>query len=271
MTQYFLGLIQGILIGAGGILPGISGASLAVVFGVYEDFTALIAHPRRHFKSFIARRSSLCIGIGAGFILFTLLLNLIFERYTVILVFLFIGFIAGTLPGIYTTAKSKGLGPWEGIAFFGILGLMLTLAFFLPRGDGTLFNPTQGASTIPGLSCKWLLAGAAIGAGSLLPGVSASFILIFFGLYGPLLEAVRGLHLLILAQLGLGALGALLALSRLVNWLYEHFHGPVSFGVLAFTLGSLFLVFPGFPEGSLILPSALACLGGFGLSLALSL
>ena len=40
-------IVQGIIIGAGAILPGISGGVLAVVFGIYRPAMELLTHPRR--------------------------------------------------------------------------------------------------------------------------------------------------------------------------------------------------------------------------------
>ncbi|GAB1484851.1 hypothetical protein MASR2M78_36690 [Treponema sp.] len=125
----------------------------------------------------------------------------------------------------------------------------------------SLVQPFIGSASISVLNSAWvfLLAGATIGAGSLMPGISASFILIYLGIYGPLLDAVSKRDLLPLILVGLGALIAIALLSRLINWLYRHFHGIVSFAVLGLTLGSLILVFPGFPEGQgLVLYSVLA-------------
>ena len=41
-------IIQGILIGAGAILPGISGGVLCVIFGIYRPMMALLAHPKKN-------------------------------------------------------------------------------------------------------------------------------------------------------------------------------------------------------------------------------
>ena len=46
-----LQMIQGVLIGAGGVLPGVSGGVLAVLFGLYLPLMRLLAHPVRNCKS----------------------------------------------------------------------------------------------------------------------------------------------------------------------------------------------------------------------------
>lgn len=278
MTRQGLELIEGILIGAGGILPGISGAALAVVFGIYEELTALLAHPKREWRRFLGRRWVLALGIAGGFVSFTVLLRFVFAQWTVPLVYLFTGFIAGTLPGMFRDARKKegipaGALPSGGetTAFLAAAGILLALGAARHAGIGpfaagdALENLAASAAAENSFPLRWVLAGALIGMGSLLPGFSASFVLILLGMYEPLLQAAGSLDLPVLAQLGSGALASLLLFSRLVAWLYRKAHGIMSFGVLGFTIGSLVLAFPGFPQGfSLALSLSLAAAGFLG-------
>jgi len=301
MIQPVFELIQGTIIGAGAILPGISGASLAVVFGVYEEFMELIAHPVRNIKPFFLRRVYLCIGIALGFLSLTLLLDRLFSSQTTPLVFLFSGFIAGTLPEILTVARKHGIGKGEVIAFFVTSGLLAALAITHGVSAGhvlalvpgvtpgvapgaahavTTAQGTPAALVAPAASIvrgtvnfsllTWAFAGAIITLGSLLPGLSASFILIFLGLYGPLLDSVKHIDLPVALSLGAGALVSLVIFSQMIESLYRRFHGIMSFAVLGFTLGSLFLVFPGVPEGTDLLLCASLSLAGFASSFFLA-
>ena len=45
LKDFFLKLIQGIVIGIGAVLPGISGGVLSVVFGVYQPIMEFLADP----------------------------------------------------------------------------------------------------------------------------------------------------------------------------------------------------------------------------------
>jgi len=278
MTRGFFELLEGILVGAGGILPGISGAALAVVFGFYEELTALLAHPKREWRRFLYRRWALCVGIALGFVGFTILLKLFFAEWTVPLVYLFSGFIAGTLPSIWRAARRRGIGPAGGVAFVLTAGSLLSAAFLRHAGLGpfapespfsqSLATAAAAARENPNaLSPRWVLAGALIGTGSLLPGFSASFVLILLGLYEPLLDAAGTLNLPVLAQLGAGVLASVLVLSRLVNWLYGTFHDAMALAVLGFTVGSLILAFPGLPSPAETVPCAVLAATGLGASL----
>ena len=49
--NWIVKMIQGALIGAGGVLPGVSGGVLAVLFGVYKPLMRLLAHPIKELKN----------------------------------------------------------------------------------------------------------------------------------------------------------------------------------------------------------------------------
>ena len=57
-----LRVLQGAIIGAGAILPGISGGVLAVIFGIYRPAMELLTHPKRAFPRYW--RMLLAVGIG---------------------------------------------------------------------------------------------------------------------------------------------------------------------------------------------------------------
>lgn len=246
-----LEFVQGLFVGAGGILPGISGASLAVVFGFYRELTALIAHPRQNARVFLARHWSLAIGIGFGFVATTLLLDRLFAAHERPIIYLFWGFIAGTLPSIWRGARKTGAGLREALSFALTAGALIAFSLLAGRGAGEAVSLATGdpsTSPVAVAPFEWVLSGAIIGSGSLLPGLSASVILVYLGLYGPMLDAAANLAILPLALVGAGALLAIALLSRAIAALYARFHGIVAFAILGFTVGSLVLVFPGIPR-----------------------
>ncbi|ULQ59154.1 DUF368 domain-containing protein [Brucepastera parasyntrophica] len=269
MNRLLFEFLQGILIGAAGILPGISGAAMAVVFGLYEEITGVLAHPVREIKNFLRTHWSLCLGGLAGFVLLAFVLERFFSDYATVFVFLFSGFILGTLPGLYREAKKDGIGAAQIISFSIAMGIMLVLAFIRFRYADLFVKSAESAESvsralsIPGI---WVIAGGIIAIGSLIPGISASFIFIAIGLYIPLLEAVGELNILIGLQIVAGILITVILFARLVHWLYRRFTGTMTFIVLGFTIGSLVLAFPGIPQGTNILLCIILVIVGFFLS-----
>lgn len=252
MKKHVLGFFQGFIIGAGAILPGISGASLAVLFGVYEDMTALAARPILGWKAFLAKQGALTLGIACGYPSFMLLIALFFNEHTQPLAFLFAGLIAGTVPGLLIAAHKKGTRMGELIAT--AIGFALPLLTILLGGEG---DTATADVSFPG---QWILTGGIIGSLSLLPGMSAALLLIPLGLYGPLVSSIRNFDVPALLQTAAGMVGSVILLSRLITLLYKKFHSIMEHGVLGATLGTVVLVFIVFASSNLlwvILPFAL--------------
>ena len=68
-AKWLLRLLQGAIIGAGAVLPGISGGVLCVVFGIYQPMMELLAHPFRMFKKYYKMFIPILLGVAAGFLL----------------------------------------------------------------------------------------------------------------------------------------------------------------------------------------------------------
>ena len=66
--DFALRLGQGVLIGMGGILPGVSGALLAVLFGVYRPMMEVLSHPRRALGQYWRLFLPLALGAAVGFL-----------------------------------------------------------------------------------------------------------------------------------------------------------------------------------------------------------
>ena len=125
--QWLLFFLQGILIGTGAILPGISGGVLCVAFGIYEPMMAFLVHPlrtfRRSYKMFIA----LIAGGLVGFVLLARVVEGFLSASLVIAMMLFAGLIGGTVPGLIK--KSAASGPDKGWTGFTIT-LIASFLFF---------------------------------------------------------------------------------------------------------------------------------------------
>ena len=111
LKTVLLRLVQGFIIGAGGILPGISGGVLSVIFGIYRPVMEVLAHPLNGLR----RHLSLLLPVGAGAILGFLcgggLILVLFDRSEKLATCLFIGLILGTLPLHQPQQDSRACGP----------------------------------------------------------------------------------------------------------------------------------------------------------------
>ena len=239
-----LHLFHGFLVGVAGLLPGLCGSTLLVLFGLYRPLTAALARPRENGRANLRRFGPFFLAAGIGILVGSRVLATVFARHQTATLFLFLGFMAGALPDLFRQARRAGGGAGGWLAFAVLFGACLWMAREQARLDPRATAPALHAGV-------WLLAGGGIGLGSIIPGASVAFLLIHFGLYQPLLDGVATLDPGILLPLALGAGAAILLFARAADWLFRKAEGPATRGVLGLVVGSMVLVYPGWPGGRL--------------------
>ena len=256
--QWVLRFIKGVVIISGALLPGISGGVLAVVLGIYEPIMRVLGDLRRNLN----RRNILfllpvVLGMGVGLILFSVLLSALLDRWSSYVIWFFVGGIAGTLPALYKKAGEQGRKPrhWVVMVLFGaatLVGLML-----LQNSGGTQL-PTDSAAV-------WGFSGALMGLGTVIPGLSPSNFILFLGLLQPLMDGIKALQPIVLIPFLVGYAVVVLALARLMNFLFDRAHGFMYHAILGIVLGSTLVIIPGG------YPAAFICTGVFLVGLFASL
>ncbi len=258
-----LHLGQGFLVGLAGLLPGLCGSTLLVLFGIYRPVAAALAHPFSDVRGNLRRFGPFFLAAGLGVLAGSRLLAAAFSRHEFPMLYLFIGFMLGTLPDLFRHAHRAGGRPLGWLAFAGLFLLCLGLASLQDR-------LVPRAESLAGHWGIWLAAGAGIGLGSIVPGASVAFLLIYFGVYQPLLDGVARFDPRILGPVVLGAAAAIFLFARFADWLFRKAEGPATRGVLGLVAGSLWLVFPGWPGGPLGLLCLLLLAAGFSASVFLN-
>ena len=140
---WLLRVLHGALIGAGAILPGISGGVLCVMFGIYRPMMALLAHPFRTFRIYYRLFIPVILGWAVGFFALAGAVNLLMEASDAVAVSLFIGLIAGMVPSLYRDAGKYGHGRTGWLLDRGRVRAAVCAAavFAGGRGDGHRGQP----------------------------------------------------------------------------------------------------------------------------------
>jgi putative membrane protein len=261
LIDWFIRFFEGILVGIGFITPGLSGGVMAVVFGIYEPLMRFLGNLREKFIQ--NSLYFLPVGIGGviGVVAFSAVVDFAFSNYPAQFTWLFIGFIAGTFPSLFKTSGEKGRKGWHWL-------LLVVIAV------GTLFlmrwiDNYQGAQLSPSFP-NWLMSGALIGLGVVVPGLSPSNFLIYLGLYQPMASGIRSLDLGVILPLFLGGLLCVLLFAKLIAWLFRKFYTVMYHFILGVVVGSTIVIIPGGLGGWDILISAglfvLGALASFGLA-----
>lgn len=235
-------IIVGAVIGAAAIAPGLNGGVLASAAGIYEPAIRAIVNIRKDFRRSFAYLLPLGIGAGAGFFLFAFALKSIMANAQSIVIYVFIGLVIGSLPSFLVEANRKGFKKRY------LIGSVLALAAVIAAGILGANAPQQNAATELGI-VNTMIYGAILAVGTVIPGISSSFILMYLGVFDKLLAALARLDIKVLLTMGLGFLLMAAAIIKLVEALFRRFHGAAYYTVFGFLIGSMVIVFPGFRTG----------------------
>ena len=234
VLRLILQVLQGVLIGVGAVLPGISGGVLCVVFGIYKPVMELLSNPFRRFRTHVPKLLPVILGAAVGFLGVAKLLAFLLEKYPDPSVCLFVGLIAGMLPSLFREAGEKGRpkGSWVSlaIAFAVILALLISL---------NLFSVTIAPSFPWYLFCGFCLALSVIA-----PGMSFSTLLMPLGLYTPFVDGLDSLRPEVLAPAAIGAVVTVIALAKAVNALFDHFYAYAFHAIIGIVIAATIMIIP---------------------------
>lgn len=252
--SFWRNALAGLLMGIGCVLPGVSGGVMAVSFGLYRpmlDAVLGIFHDTRRKLLFLA---PLALGGAAGLLLGARCLGTAMRLYEKPMLCLFTGFILGGVPDLLAEAEAGGRfrRRWLGALAGGVL---LALPMALLRAQGV----ERALSLTP---LQALAVGLAEGVGTVVPGLSTSFLLMNLGWYQAYLDALAHPQAGVLGLVALGFAASALASMKAVQWLFDHARGYAYYAVLGFLLVSVALVFPGFGIGWTLWMQLAALLAG---------
>lgn len=230
---------KGLLIGIGTIAPGVSGGTIAVILGVYERITGAIANIFTGLFKKIKDLLPLGIGGIVGILAFSRITNYLFQNFEVEVKYLFIGLMLGTFPALRRQADKQGFDIKYLIPF--VSALIVTIVFGFMEG----VKPDIIIDSKPGLLLL-VVYGIIIGFGTIIPGISSSFILMYLGAYHIILEGISNLDLAILIPAGAGLALSIFGFAKLIDVLFKKAYGYTYYAIIGFTLGSMTAIFPGF-------------------------
>jgi putative membrane protein len=243
IRKYILTYLKGMGMGAADIVPGVSGGSIALITGIYEELLESINSfngenlkllLKFEFKAFFhavngAFLLSLLLGIMTSIFSLSKVITYMMEEHPIPLWSFFCGLILVSAFLILKDIKKWSLG----VVIALILGIIV--AYWI-----TDLPPTSSPDAL------WFtfVAGAIAICAMILPGISGSFILLILGKYEPVLNAVTERDFLTLAIFALGCIVGLLSFSRVISWLLKRYYS-ITIGLLSgFMLGSINKLWP---------------------------
>lgn len=234
-ADWILRFIKGMFIGSGFILPGISGGALAAVFGIYERMIAFLANLRKDFKENVLFFIPVGLGAVAGIFVLSFAVSYLLGTAETYVLWFFIGCIVGTLPALWKQAGKQGRKPGHLI----LMAVSCVAAYIFLRVSQSSVTASLSMNFL-----TWLLAGAIIGLGAVVPGLSPSNLLVYLNLYKAMTDGIKGMDFGVIIPLVLGAAGCVLALSKVMNYLFGKAYAGLYHFILGVVLASTFIIVP---------------------------
>ena len=235
--------IKGFFIGAANVIPGVSGGTMALILGIYEELINAVSSLNFHFLRLIARLKIkealssihwvflLPVGLGVLLATFSLAeaLAWLLDSYPIIVWSFFFGLI---LSSVYTVGKV--IKEWRATTIVAIvIGTIVAYLLF-----GMLPSSTPNA--------PWFifLSGFVAICAMILPGISGAYILVVLGKYQYALEALNNKDFEAIFILAAGAFVGLLSFVRLISWFLKRYHDLTMAILIGLMLGSLRKIWP---------------------------
>ena len=244
-------VIKGFIMGIANIIPGVSGGTLALTLGIYEDFIGAISHFFRNIKKHVNFLLPIFVGILLSVITMSNVISTCFDQYPIPTTLFFMGLVIGGIPmllkrGKNTKEKKQVSSYVIALITFSIVMVMAFSEQIFGSGLGNVSFSNMAVFDYVILFFVGLIAAATM----VIPGVSGSLVLMLLGYYLPIIGVLKeltkfenlGPNLLVAFVFGVGVLVGIVAISKVIEYLLEKFEAKTFFGVIGFILASIIAI-----------------------------
>ena len=254
--------VGGVLMGLANLVPGVSGGTMILVMGLYDEFIGSVADLTR---LRFTRRGTALLGIiaCAAMVAIASLAGTLSRAVTLHRSAMFSLFIGLTLGGVPLLLRMLGRSCRTSITGAAIgLCLMIVVAVTneIPPARAAIREAVAAGEFVIEPDYPRDVAAGALGMSAMiLPGISGAYMLLVLGRYEAILASIStfkeflvslgrsgdGLSVLhVLLPTGLGAVASLVFLSNLLKWMLQR-HEKLTLGaLLGILLGSVIGIWP---------------------------
>ena len=233
----------GFAMGSADVVPGVSGGTIAFIFGVFEELVFSIKKISGDVLRSVLRLQirkaikdtpfgfliPLAVGIFTAIFSLSSVISSLLQNHPVYIWSFFLGLMIASI----WIVKDRVV-KWNSKIYFSLL-LGALFAYLLVG-----LVPVETPATL----FAFFLSGMVAICAMILPGVSGSFLLIMLGKYSQVLSAVVNREYIILLTVVLGAVVGLALFSRVLSWLFEKYHDLVVAALTGLMIGALRKIWP---------------------------
>lgn len=259
-------VLKGIVIGIANIIPGVSGGTMAISIGAYDDLIGAVNNVRKDWKKSFFTLLPYGMGMAVGIGLLSFVIEGAMKNYPFVTACLFLGLILGGVPMLIGKAKAYPVKLPQILSFILMAGLIIIMTYTKST------DVAAGPFSLDPISLLLLfLVGVIAAATMVIPGVSGSMVLILLGYYNRILETfsnfIRSLlafdfsmmldNFLPLFPFGIGVLLGIALVAKIIEWLFEHYPSITYAGIIGLVAASPVAIFGEISFSILNLPTVL--------------
>lgn len=236
--------IQGLIVGIGKIIPGVSGAMFAMMFGIYEKALYIMSHLKKEFFKNLKFIFVLGMGILLAIILGSNVIRYCLNHYYLSTMFLFIGMMVAGIRPLFQKVKDEKVD-YKNIIFAILISLLLVGLDLLDL-KGTEGLISKNMSTVLLL----LFSGFLDAVATIVPGICGTALLMIIGYYDTVIYSLSNLfsmehladNLFVLVPFGIGMLLGVIVISKLIHYLFKHHRTKTYCVIIGFAIMSTIIL-----------------------------
>ena len=264
--KYIILTVKGFIMGIANIIPGVSGGTIALILGIYEELVNRVSHLFDNLIDNIKYILPIGIGIGLSLLIMSGVINYSYENFPLPTMMFFVGLVVGGIPMLYGNIKGKKESKQKSNYLIFLITFALVLFMSL---SNVIFNTTSVVDlnnmSLGGYLVLFLVGIVAAGT-MVIPGISGSLVLMLLGYYYPIISKINelksftnlGSNILILGVFGLGVLAGIVIIAKVLELLFKKYTVKTYFGVLGFVIASIFAIPIASTVGDIIIDIPLA-------------
>ena len=243
-SDYLILFFKGVFMGIADAMPGISGGTIALLVGIYEELVNTISRLNlriisefkiRDFNSFWKKINGnfliiLILGISISLISFVKVSASLLENYPLFVWSFFLGLIFATIYVIF-----KLINKWY-LTNFIILFFCIFFSVYISSFNVGVTNE---------ISLLYIfMSGIIASSAMILPGISGSLVLVILGVYSYMIKSLDNLELVVIFTFIFGSLIGLLSFSKILKYLFKNYRDLTYTIMLGLVIGSIEKAWP---------------------------
>jgi putative membrane protein len=258
MFAFIRNFLNGLAFGITETIPGVSGGTIAIILGFYNELIETINHFTEDYKKYLKFIIPVLIGAACGILLFSSIINYLLTNHSFPTMLFFIGLITGIIPLIFSKVKEPG----QKLEISEILLMVIPFLVLIVISELKSVSVAEPETAINNINIPFMIfiffAGIIAAAALIIPGISGSFVLLLIGLYPLVIYAISSIRILffdssnidllinilkILIPLAIGIIIGGLCMARLIEKLLKNYHKIIYSVILGLLSGSIVVLF----------------------------